>query len=369
MVIKKLELKNFRLHKEKSIEFSDKLNLIIGGNGQGKTTILEAIYYLCTTKNIHHSQENEVVSYEESFFDVCGRFLDLTEETVRLFYELQKNKKIFFLNDKQINTATEIIGKFPVVSLTQKDHAITQGPPSERRKFVDSIISQTNQTYLKNLLEYSKILKQRAIILSQIKENRNINLYSQLEAWTEALITRGVEIIKQRQNFIKDFDYYLKKTFHQIMDEEEPEIIYCTTFNSDNDIVLLYRKELERIKEEEIKKGVNLLGPHRDDFIFYFNGKELKKYGSQGQHKTYLIALRFAQFFFIKEKIARTPIFLMDDIFGELDKKRAEKISRYMPEVGQAFITMTDLTKREELGNLKNSLSIKIENGKVSIIN
>lgn len=370
MVLKQIELLNFRLHRKTSIEFSDKLNLIVGGNGQGKTTILEAIYYLCTTKNLHLSSENEVVTYDEQYFEIAGKFIDLTEDKVRLNYDIQKNKKTYYLNEKQINSAAEIIGKFPVVSLTQSDHSITQGAPADRRKFVDSIISQVSQSYLKILLEYSKILKQRSIILNQIRENKNINLYSQLDVWTEALITRGTEIIKHRKNFIVDFDNYLKEAYKQIMtDEEIPAVVYSTQINNEEKIENEFRESLENQKEEEIRKSMNLIGPHRDDYIFYLNGKELKRYGSQGQHKTFQIALRFAQFFYIQEKISKSPIFLMDDIFGELDKYRAGKISSYLPKVGQAFITMTDLTKKEELGELKDSLFIKVENGKTTIIN
>lgn len=371
MVLKQIDLLNFRLHKNTSLIFSDKLNLIVGGNGQGKTSILEAIYYLCTTKNLLLSAETEVVTYEEQMFEIIGKFVDLTEDKVRLTYEIQKNKKFYFLNDKQVNTAAEVIGKFPIVSLIQSDHAITQGTPAERRKFVDSVISQASQSYLKTILEYSKIIKQRASLLSQIRDQKNVNLFDQLDAWTESLITIGSSIIKQRKNFITEFELYLKDAYTKIMKEEEtPQIYYNTlTFDNEEQVKEIFRREIEANKEQEIKRGVNLIGPHRDDFIFYLNGKELKKFGSQGQHKTYQIALRFAQFFYIKDKIGKTPIFLMDDIFGELDKKRAKSISNYLPQVGQAFITMTDLTKKEELGELKDSLLISVENGKAKIIN
>lgn len=371
MVLKQIDLLNFRLHRNTSLNFSDKLNVIVGGNGQGKTTILEAIYYLCTTKNLHLSSEQEVVSYDELNFEVKGTFYDLTTDKVRLIYDSVKNKKTYFLNEKQINSATEIIGKFPVVSLTQTDQAITQGSPGDRRKFVDSIISQISQSYLKSLLDYSKILKQRALLLNQIRENRNINLYPQLDVWTEALVLRGTEIIEHRKNFIKEFDDYLRNSYEKMkLKEEEPKIEYVTALNNNKeDTLQKFRKELELLREDEVKKGVNLLGPHRDDYLFYINGKELKKYGSQGQHKTFQIALRFAQFKYIKEKITKAPIFLMDDIFGELDKNRAKKITEYLPEIGQAFITMTDLTKEEDLKTIDDSIFIRVENGKATIIN
>ena len=189
MVLKQIELQNFRLHKHTSLDFSDKLNLIVGGNGQGKTSILEAIYYLCTTKNLNLANENDVVMFGEQFFEAKGRFLDLTQNQSRLLYDLPKNKKNFFLDDKQVYNSSSIIGKFPIVSLIQSDHAITQGAPADRRRFVDSVISQASHAYLEILLEYNKTLRQRSSLLSQIKESRSINLFSQLEAWTEALIS------------------------------------------------------------------------------------------------------------------------------------------------------------------------------------
>ncbi|MDP3445158.1 MAG: AAA family ATPase, partial [Ignavibacteria bacterium] len=168
MFLKQIELKNFRLHKNTSIKFSERLNLIIGGNGQGKTSILEAIYYLCTTKNLNLSSESDVPTFGSYGFEVQGLFFDRTENASRFNFDSQKNKKSYFLDDKQIFSSANIIGKFPIVALIQSDHAITLGSPLERRRFVDSVLSQASQTYLQLLIEYNKILKQRGALLSQI---------------------------------------------------------------------------------------------------------------------------------------------------------------------------------------------------------
>ncbi len=368
MVLKQIELQNFRLHKNTSLSFSDKLNLIIGGNGQGKTSILEAIYYLCTTKNLNLANESDVVLFGEQFFDAKGNFADLTTNQTRIFYDLQKNKKNFFLDEKQIYNASSVIGKFPIVTLVQSDHAITQGAPAERRRFVDSVISQSSHAYLEMLLEYNKTLRQRSSLLSQIKEARNVNLFSQLDAWTEALILTGSEIIKQRIRFVKEFNSYLSQAYNNIIEKmEDPSVHYdsISGINEENAMVK-FREELEILREDELRRGTNLAGPHRDDFILSINGLELKRFGSQGQHKTFQIALRFGQFFFIKEKIGKTPIFLMDDVFGELDTYRAGMISNYLSKIGQAFITMTDLTKIESLNIGAENILIKVSNGKAT---
>jgi len=368
MILKQIDLQNFRLHKNTSLKFSDNLNLIVGGNGQGKTSILEAIYYLCTTKNLNSSSENEAVSFGEIKFQINGKFEDLSNHETTIFYESEKNKKNFILDNKPVFNSSSIIGKFPVVSLIQNDHAITQGAPADRRRFVDAVISQASPTYLGILLEYNRKLRQRSALLTQLKETRNQNLYQQLDLWTESLITTGAEIIKHRTKFVNEFNCFLKNAYGHIVESlEEPLIVYQTDskINNDNAEESL-RQEFNTFREDELRRGVNLVGPHRDDFTFFINNLELKKFGSQGQHKTFQIALKFGQFFFIKEKLGRTPIFLMDDIFGELDTDRSMKISGYLSKIGQAFITATDFIKTETLGIREDKKLIKVINGTIS---
>ena len=367
MFLQELELKNFRLHRSSKINFSENLNYIVGGNGQGKTTILEAIYYLCTTKSLLSSSEPEVINFDENFFEAKGKFKELTEDHSKILFFKDINKKNYFLNDKQIFRTSSVIGKFPIVTLTQPDHSITQGSPADRRKYIDFVISQVSNTYLKILIDYNKILKQRARLLIQLYETKNYSLIPQLDSWTETLVENGTELIKHRVAFIDEFNKYLDTAYYKILnDAEKPQIIYsCLDDNSADDIKNKFIKRLEQLKEEEFRRCSNLAGPHRDDFIFKINGMELKKYGSQGQHKTFQIALKFAQFFYMKEKLSRTPVFLLDDVFGELDSFRAEKISSYLKEVGQAFITLTDFTRFENLNMHNNNLMIRVNNGSI----
>ncbi len=369
MILSSLELTNFKLHKSSNLEFSEKLNYIVGGNGQGKTTILEAIYYLCTTKGFGQTNDLDAINFESDFFDIKGTFRDVTERNVRVYYHKSERKKKIFLDEKNVFRPADFIGNFPVVTLTLSDHDITSGSPSDRRKFVDSIISQSSGAYLKILMEYNRTLKHRSSLLQRIKEDRSGLMEPELDAWDATLVKLGSQIIKHRISFALEFDYYVKEAYKRIMKELETSGLEYAGFTeriSPENLEEKFMSELRSLRPLEIVRTKNLLGPHRDEYNFYLNDKLLKKFGSQGQHKTYQIALRFAQFFYIKDKSGKTPIFLMDDIFGELDTYRSEKIRDFLDEVGQAFITMTDFTKYENLHKFESSKLIKVEKGSVS---
>lgn len=367
MILNNLELTNFRLHRHTKIKFSEQLNYIVGGNGQGKTSLLEAIYYLCTSKNLSQSKDQEVVSFDEAFFNIKGKFSDLINNNVEIIYSSKENKKVLNLDEKVINRASNLIGKFPVVTLTPSDHSITMGAPADRRKFVDSVISQASNTYLKILIDYNRTLRQRSALLYQMKENFQPQLIDQLETWTESLVKLGSEIIEHRIKFVKTFGEYIVESYKTIMNNIEiPSIEYnYLNESSDNEIHQTFRKEIERMKDQEIIRAKNLVGPHRDEFLFKINDLDLRKYGSQGQHKTFQISLRFGEFFYLKDTLGKTPIFLMDDVFGELDAFRANKISEYMKKIGQAFITLTDFSNFEHLTKSEEDLVINIKNGQV----
>jgi DNA replication and repair protein RecF len=346
MILSSINLKNFRSHQDTYLKFSEKLNFIIGGNGQGKTTVLEAIYYLCTTKSNNSKTDMEALRFSEPDFELNGVFNDLTESKVRVYYSAAENKKYYLKDGKLISRSADVIGKFPVVVLTPSDHSITQGSPVERRKFIDSVISQSNENYLKTLLDYNKTLRQRASLLFQLKDDRSTYLLDELDAWTEKLVESGTSIINYRLSFIAGFMKFISNSYKVILDgDEEPGLRYSYLENYEGTGTKEeFIRLLELKRNEELRRVANLVGPHRDDFIFELNNISLKTYGSQGQHKTFQVVLRFAEFFYLKEVMGVVPIFLLDDIFGELDTKRSVKISEYLKDLGQAFITVTDFT-------------------------
>jgi len=368
MVLQSLQLKNYRIHTDSFLNFSNGIKFIVGENGQGKTTILEAIYSLCTTKNFKASSEQELLQFSSTECEVTGTFQEYTSDNVRIYYSASENKRSFLVNGKQIYRPSEIIGKFPIVLLTPEDHQLTQGAPADRRKFVDAILSQSNPLYMETLLDYSKTIKHRSFLLNKMKEDFRSVSFDELEAWNAKMVGAGSSLIAYRKKFLTLFNAYLLQAYSSILNHEEiPFIDYQTTIaNGEADLEKNFFEQLAKRKDEEIRRGTNLVGPHRDDFIFSINGKALRVFGSQGQHKTFQVALRFAQFFYMKDILGRTPIFLLDDAFGELDAKRAVHISNYIRNVGQAFITATDLANLSFLLRNENDRVIEISDGKVS---
>ena len=366
MILTSLSLRNFRAHKDIDIEFSNNLNYIVGGNGQGKTSILESIYYLCTTKSFNAKTDIEVIRFGKEEFEIIGHFSNITEDNVRINCSLNNSKKYYFLNDKHQNKHSDIIGKFPVVLLTPADHKITQGVPAERRKFIDSVISQASSTYLKILIDYNRTLKHRSSLLNRLKEFRTEDMLVEFDAWTTKLVTTGTEIIKRRKLFFKEFNSFVRESYHRIMEQEQPSINYYYLAGCEEDDVEKYfMKMIDEKKEEEFRRASNLVGPHRDDIIFSINNLNLKTFGSQGQHKTFQTALKFAEFFYLKDITSKTPVFLLDDVFGELDASRAQQISEYLKDVGQTFVTITDFGNFSYLIKNENDSLINLNSGTV----
>ncbi len=371
MYLRSLSLSNFRLHKNTNIEFSEGLNYIVGGNGQGKTTILEAIHYISTTKSFLAQSDVESLTFNESVFEVKGKISDLIDDTMIIRFDLNENKKHYAINGKQINSPSEIVGRYPIVLLSPRDSKITEESPADRRKFVDSIISQFSHSYFQNLLEYKRILRQRSSLLLQLREYFSQSLDDELNVWTRKLIEYGSKLIIARTDFINEFKNYVSRAYNLIMSGIEiPDIEYVSLgFDNRENVEEVFRELLQKESTNELRRAVNLIGPHRDEYRFLLNGIDLRTYGSQGQHKTFQVALRFAEYFYLRDKMNKNPFFLLDDVFGDLDKSRGKMISEHLSDLGQAFITLTDFTNFGEIKRTARDSLMTVTNGEVGYVN
>jgi DNA replication and repair protein RecF len=348
MRLANVSLRGFRNHNDTQLEFGDYTNIILGDNGQGKTNILEAISYLCLTKSFYANSDSVVLGFGRSAFEVQGSFISDTgiDYDVRVTYLLESKEKVYAQNKRRTELLSSVIGRFPIVILSPENAPITFGAPSDRRRFLDLVMSQLSGAYVEDLLEYRRILRQRNKILFDARINRT-EPNSALEPWDRQVVDKGSVVTYRRKMFIQQFQEYLISSYRHIVDTEElPSITYKPTIDLGNaaaepEIAELLHRELACRRREEVRLGTSLVGPHRDETVFTINGNDLRKYASQGQHKTFLIALKMAEFFYLKEHRNETPIVLLDDIFSELDEHRAKRVLSFIGELGQSFITST----------------------------
>ena len=324
------------------------MNLFLGDNGEGKTNILEGISYLCLSKSFYAVNDTIVMNVNRKGFTTAGTFLSDSNISyeVRVIFDKSQNQKNITINKTKIDKASSLIGRFPVVILSPEQSSITIGSPSDRRRFVDFVVSQSSRGYLECLIDYRRILKQRNKILSEMlfshKENDDV-----LQPWNKQLIHVGTNIIKKRIEFIKDFQYLVSDSYATITGTaEQPSITYSPSFECstvDNEMIETgFNQALQDHAQEEYRMGYSLVGPHRDEYIFQINKLDARSFASQGQHKTFLVALKLAEFFYLKERCSETPILLLDDVLSEMDGQRSQRLLEATAALGQVFITSTD---------------------------
>jgi DNA replication and repair protein RecF len=261
-------------------------------------------------------------------------------------------KKTLMFNNDRLRAASDLIGRAPVVVLTPDDKIITSGPPAERRRFMNVVLSQASRTYLEHELGFKKALKHRNVILSDAKQSRRSmnDLRTVLEPWTEMVIHHASRVIERRNQFTKDFRPYLIEAYALVSEHrEQPSIAYEPMGLSakliESGAEHFLRSQLEIVQRDEFRRGVSLVGAHRDDLMLYLNGTSpMRDHASQGQHKTLLVAMKLAEFRYLKEASGETPMLLLDDVFSELDQTRAGKLLELAEsgDFGQTFITSTD---------------------------
>ncbi|MEE2699920.1 MAG: DNA replication/repair protein RecF [Bacteroidota bacterium] len=348
MYLKNLALTNFKNHIESDFQFVKNINCFVGDNGAGKTNLLDAIHYLSLTKSYFNKTDAQNINFEESFFLLKGKFVKGNEQS-EIQCSLQKGEqKVMKNNGEKYKRFSDHIGNFPIIVISPTDSNIILDGSEVRRRYIDSSIAQYNKKYLKNLIEYNKALKQRNALLKRFAEQQYFDKLS-LEVFDNQLIKYGTLIFNERSDFLDDLTVEFSKYYAKISTQNEQVTIRYQS--------QLYDKEFKESLEEYFKKDqlsqYTNVGIHKDDIIFEMDGYPIKKIGSQGQQKSFLIALKLAQFDFMQERIGFKPILLLDDIFDKLDDKRVAKIMAFADEglFGQVFITDTHKQRTKDILN------------------
>ena len=343
MIIKKIKVVNYRNLLKQTINFDKKTNIFIGDNAQGKTNILESIYFLALTKS-YRTNDSNLINKNEEFTKVTGDIRD-TGIFKSLSVELNNSQKKVKINNNDVSKISDYITNLNVVLVSPEDINILQGTPAERRNFLNIELSQISKNYIKKYNEFNKILKIRNNYLKMLYNTSNQDK-RYLDSLTENLIEREIAIYQERKKFIDLINNNVANIYKNIIGLKNFKIVYETNIDFDNFETEYLKnaitKKYEKNLNKEIENGMTLYGPHRDELRFLIGEDDIKIYGSQGQQKVAIIALKLSEISIFKDYTNTYPILLLDDIFSELDVKTRNKLINFIPEDIQVIITSND---------------------------
>lgn len=361
MIIKSLELADFRNYENLNISFDEGTNILYGDNAQGKTNILEAIYVSATTKSHKGSKDREIINFDKEEAHI-RTYLSKEGEEIKVDMHLRKNKsKGIAIDGQKIKKAADLMGLLNVVFFSPEDLSIIKNGPAERRRFADMELCQLDHFYLYNLNHYNKIINQRNKLLKdmyfhpELKETLNI--------WDSQLVSFGSKIIERRKQFVEqlcEIIYEIHKNLsggkEELLIEYEPDVS-----------IEEFEKKMKMNQERDIRLKQTTTGPHRDDFSFIVNGIDIRKYGSQGQQRTAALSLKLSEIELVKKISKDTPVLLLDDVLSELDSNRQNTLLNSIGNI-QTIITCTGL---DEFINNRFTINkiFKVTNGSVNCEN
>lgn len=366
MFLKNLQIVNFKNYEEASLELSPKINCFLGNNGEGKTNLLDAIYYLAFCKSFFNPSDSQLIKHEENFMVLQGEF-QRKDALEKIYAGLKKGqKKKFKRNKKEYDKLAEHIGLIPLVMISPADAQLISEGSEVRRRFVDLIISQYDRGYLDGLILYNRAVAQRNRLLKKFMEIRQFDEDS-LAIWDEQLIQYGQSIFEKRKQFIEEFTPLFQNHYDFISQKKEKVSL---SYNSQL-LEFSFQELLLSKREKDRRLTYSSAGIHKDDLGFEIQDLPIKKFGSQGQQKTFLLALKLAQAEYLKEIKQIAPILLLDDIYDKLDQSRVEKLMSVVQQdwFGQVFISDTH---KDRLPNIFQELeadykAFLILNGEVKV--
>lgn len=367
MYLKSIEIRNFRNYSKLSLDLNKGINIIYGKNAQGKTNLLESIYFLALTKSHRSFIDNNLIKNNEETAIIKGKIICNRIPTT-LEVHLNKTKSLY-VDNKKTNKVSDYISKMNVIIFYPEDLELVKGSPTIRRKFLNLELCQLYSNYYVVLNEYNKLLKMRNDYLKKINKYHNYD-QNYLEILNNYFVDKGIYLYQMRKKFVEKLNEFSPNIYENITKNKNFKIRYITNIN--------LAQEKEKIKEEflnmlndnferEIKLGTSIIGPHRDDLEFYLENENIRNYGSQGQQRVTVLSLKLAEIDIFKKYRETNPILLLDDIFSELDIKKKNNLLKYIKKSVQTIITTTDLHQINKKIIEKAKL-IQIENGQVKKI-
>ena len=363
MYLKSLQVKQFKSYEEAQFDFIPEINCIVGENGIGKTNLLDAIHFLSMTKSARGIADPLCIQHEKDFFMVQGSFIyqkhvesGIPESETQITCAVQRGHKKSLLRDqKPYPRLADHIGNFPIVLMDPHDTDLVREGSEERRRFFDGMMSQLDRGFLESLLRYNRVVQQRNILLKQFAERGQVDPL-QLAIYHEPMVVLGEQIHQSRIEFLADFLPSFQMHYAALSDDrEQVNITLESTFISGE-----FDATLKAGEQQDLAAQRSTIGIHRDEFAFEINGFPLKKFGSQGQQKSFVVAMKLAQFDSLVAAKPRKPLLLLDDIFDKLDDRRIQRLIEMMAQdhFGQVFITDA---RPERTKNLLKSLKNHIQ--------
>ena len=344
MIIRRLILKNYRNYDNLDIELSPGINIFIGNNAQGKSNILESIFVLALTKSYMNVKEQNLIKDGSDISNISGNCLK-NDTNFKISISIKNDGKKLKLDSKEIKKYSEYVSWLKVLIFSPYNVNFIKDGPSVRRKNINMVISQYSSYYMNLLQKFNVVLKKRNQYLKNVDFTKDYNRYY-LDVLSENYCSISVEICLLRKDFIEKINLYLSKIYFEIMGYENLEIRYVSNvpfFDNKKIMIENFKKNLTDNFEKEKRYGSTILGIHRDDFVFFLDGKELSIYGSQGQIRVAVLSLKLAELILFKEKDGEYPILLLDDIFSELDIEKRNRLIKYILNDVQTIITTTDV--------------------------
>ena len=371
MHLKNLHLVNFKNYEDTEFELTSGINCFVGMNGAGKTNILDAVHYLSICKSYMNVIDRQNIRFDQPFFVIQGEWFK-DEQTIDIHCAVKNGaKKVFRRNKKEYEKLADHIGQFPAVMISPYDRDLISEGSELRRKWMDGIIAQFDREYLYHIQKYAKVLQQRNALLKNMAEHRIFDRES-IEVWNDQMIELASKIHQKRQAFLEEFIPVFQKHYDSIgTQEEEVHLTYKSQLNE-----FSMDKLLELYEKKDAFSRYSNAGTHRDDLIFEIKGHPVKKFGSQGQQKSFIIALRLAQYEWLKNHLEVLPVLLLDDIFDKLDHSRVKRLMHLVADqfFGQVLVTDTDEERVRNifeesnlsftLFSVKENNVLKEENGK-----